>query len=322
MGRVVNLAVVILLFLLGLGLIVKGGDWFLDGAVWIAEASGIPRFIVGATVVSLATTLPELTVSVTGVLEGEIDLAVGNAVGSVTANIGLILGISVLCIPSVIDRKQFTVKAILMLGGATVLTILCWGGSLPLVPSLLLLVIFALYLVNNVYDAKRSMAADRVGGSRRRAASHQKVLSKIGMFALGVTGIIIGSQLLIDYGSELALRLGVPASIIGVTLVAIGTSLPELVTTVTAIIKKEASMSIGNIVGANVIDLTLILPVCSAISGGSLAIGRQTTALDLPACLVVGAVAMLPPLLMGRFYRWQGFALLALYVGYMILLMT
>lgn len=317
-----NLAVVIFLFLLGLLLIVKGGDWFLDGAVWIAEASGIPRFIVGATVVSIATTLPELTVSVTGVLEGEIDLAVGNAVGSVTANIGLILGISVLCMPSAVNRGQFTLKAVLMLCGAVLLTILCQGGSLPLFSGLLLFAIFALYLWNNIYDARISMAVDRDSGPRRRAASHRKMISKLGMFALGLAGIIIGSQLLIDYGSALALKLGVPASIIGVTLVAVGTSLPELVTTLTAIAKKEASMSIGNIVGANVIDLTMILPVCSAVSGGSLAIGHQTTELDLPACLVVGAVAMLPPLVTGRFYRWQGFALLGLYVGYLVLLMT
>jgi cation:H+ antiporter len=318
----VNLAVVIILFLLGLLLIVKGGDWFLDGAVWIAEASGIPRFIVGATVVSIATTLPELTVSVTGVLEGQIDLAVGNAVGSVTANIGLILGISVLCMPSAVHRGQFTLKAIMMLCGAVLLTVLCQGGSLPLIPSLLLFAVFALYLGNNIYDAKISMAADRENRPSRHATSHRKMVSKLGMFALGVAGIIIGSQLLIDYGSELALRLGVPASIIGVTLVAVGTSLPELVTTLTAILKKEASMSIGNIVGANVIDLTLILPVCSAISGGSLAIGRQTTALDLPVCLAVGVVAMLPPLVTGRFYRWQGFALLGLYAGYMAVLMA
>lgn len=156
-----NLAVVIFLFLLGLLLIVKGGDWFLDGAVWIAEASGIPRFIVGATVVSIATTLPELTVSVTGVLEGQIDLAVGNAVGSVTANIGLILGISVLCMPSAVHRGQFTLKAIMMLCGAVLLTVLCQGGSLPLIPSLLLFAVFALYLGNNIYDAKISMEIGR-----------------------------------------------------------------------------------------------------------------------------------------------------------------
>ena len=145
---------------------------------------------------------------------------------------------------------------------------------------------------------------------------------KLAMFALGITAIVIGSRLLIDYGSELALLLGVPSAIIGVTMVAIGTSLPELVTTLTAIAKKEASMSVGNIIGANVIDLTMILPVCSAVSGGRLTIGSQTTALDLPACLLLCCVAVLPPLFKGKFYRWQGVLMLALYAGYVVLLVT
>ena len=119
-----NIWMTVLLFLVGLLLIVKGGDWFLDGAVWIAEATGVPRFIIGATIVSLATTLPELTVSVTGVLQGEVDLAVGNAVGSVTANLGLILGISVVCLPSVVSKRQFNMKAVLMVTGAALLVVL------------------------------------------------------------------------------------------------------------------------------------------------------------------------------------------------------
>ena len=141
-----ELCVTVFLFLVGLLLIVKGGDWFLDGAVWIAETTGVPRFIIGATIVSLATTLPELTVSVTGVLQGEVDLAVGNAVGSVTANIGLILGISVVCIPSAVSKKQFNLKALLMIGGAVLLTVLSRGGALAFLPGLLLFAIFAVYL--------------------------------------------------------------------------------------------------------------------------------------------------------------------------------
>ncbi len=316
-----SLYAIVLLFLLGLGLIVKGGDWFLDGAVWIAEATGVPRFIVGATVVSLATTLPELTVSITGVLEGEVDLAVGNAIGSVTANIGLILGLSVLCIPSAVNRKQFDIKALLMLCAVALLTILCRSGSLALLPGLLLFVVFALYLFSNLHDAQ-SGAASRREKHGLRHFSRRQIAEKLGLFALGITGIIIGSQLLIDHGSALAVRLGVPSSIIGVTLVAVGTSLPELVTTLTAIVKKEASMSVGNIIGANVIDLTLILPICSALSGGSLAINRQTLTLDLPACLTVAVVALFPPLFKGRFYRWQGVVLLVLYTVYMILLIS
>ena len=313
--------ITVLLLLLGLLLIVKGGDGFLDGAVWIAEATGVPRFIIGATIVSLATTLPELTVSVTGVLQGEVDLAVGNAVGSVTANLGLILGISVLCIPSVVNRKQFNLKAILMVVGAALLTVLCWSGTLRLLPGLLLFVIFIVYLGNNIVDA-RSSVQEREALPERRTTSYRQMIMKLGMFVIGIAAIVLGSQLLINYGSELALQLGVPSSIIGVTMVAIGTSLPELVTTLTAIAKKEASMSVGNIVGANVIDLTMILPICSAASGGRLTIGSQTTALDLPVCLLLCCVAVLPPLLKGKFYRVQGVLMLAVYAGYVVMLVS
>ena len=317
-----NIWITVLLFLLGLLLIVKGGDWFLDGAVWIAEATGVPRFIIGATIVSLATTLPELTVSVTGVLQGEVDLAVGNAVGSVTANLGLILGISVLCLPSVVSKKQFNLKAVLMVAGAALLLVLCRGGVLPFLPSLALFAVFVVYLWNNVVDARSGMVESRSEHPARRTTSHRQMVMKLGMFAIGIAAIVVGSRLLIDYGSELALLLGVPASIIGVTMVAIGTSLPELVTTLTAIAKKEASMSVGNIIGANVIDLTLILPVCSAVSGGKLTIGAQTTAVDLPACLTLCCIAVIPPLLKGKFYRWQGVLMLALYAGYVVMLVA
>jgi len=312
--------IAVLLFLLGLALIIKGGDWFLNGAVWIAEATGVPRFIIGATVVSLATTLPELTVSLTGVLQGEVDLAVGNAVGSVTANLGLILGISLVCIPSRVSRKQFEFKAFLMVCAAALLLVLCRSGVLTLLRGMLLFVIFGLYLWSNLRDARSGMAENRP--ARGRTVSRRQMTGKLASFALGIAAIVIGSRLLIDYGSELALLMGVPSSIIGVTMVAVGTSLPELVTTLTAIAKKEASMSVGNIIGANVIDLTMILPACTAVSGGQLTIGGQTTALDLPVCLLLCCAAVLPPLLMERFYRWQGVIMLGMYAGYVVTLVT
>ena len=315
-----NIWITVLLFLIGLTLIVKGGDWFLDGAVWIAESTGVPRFIIGATIVSLATTLPELTVSVTGVLQGEVDLAVGNAVGSVTANLGLILGISVVCIPSVVSKKQFNLKAVLMMAGGGLLLALCRGGGLAFLPSLLLFVIFLTYLGSNIADARQGMAERREEHPGRRTVSHRQMFMKLGLFAAGITAIVVGSRLLITYGSELALQLGVPSSIIGVSMVAIGTSLPELVTTLTAIAKNEASMSLGNFIGATVIDLTLILPVCSAVSGGRLTIGTQTTALDLPFCFFMCCLAVVPPLLKGKFYRWQGILMLAAYAGYVAVL--
>ena len=308
---------VILLFVVGLVLIIKGGDWFVDSAVFIANLTGIPKFIIGATIVSVATTLPELTVSVTGVIDGELDLAVGNAVGSVTANIGLIMGISLVCMPAVIKRSQFWIKGTLMSAAALLLWVLCKDGTLHMLPSFALFVLLAVYVWDNIRDAKND-----VGSDEREVVDKRDLPKQIVMFIIGIAAIVVGSKLLIEYGSEIALLLGVPSAIIGVTMVAIGTSLPELITTLTAIRKKESSMSIGNIVGANIIDLAMILPICSVVSDGKLTIAEQSYALDMPICFAMTLIAVLPPLIKGKLYRWQGILMLALYAVYVVILVT
>ena len=308
---------VILLFVVGLVLIIKGGDWFVDSAVFIANLTGIPKFIIGATIVSVATTLPELTVSVTGVIDGELDLAVGNAVGSVTANIGLIMGISLVCMPAVIKRSQFWLKGTLMSAAALLLWVLCKDGTLHMLPSFALFALLAVYVWDNIRDAKND-----VGSDEREVVDKKDLPKQIVMFIIGIAAIVVGSKLLIEYGSEIALLLGVPSAIIGVTMVAIGTSLPELITTLTAIRKKESSMSIGNIVGANIIDLAMILPICSVVSDGKLTIAEQSYALDMPICFAMTLIAVLPPLIKGKLYRWQGILMLALYTVYVVILVT
>ena len=308
---------VILLFVVGLVLIIKGGYWFVDAAVFIANLTGIPKFIIGATIVSVATTLPELTVSVTGVIDGELDLAVGNAVGSVTANIGLIMGISLVCMPAVIKRSQFWLKGVLMSAAALLLWILCKDGTLHMLPSFALFVLLAVYVWDNIRDAKND-----VGSDERELVDKKELPQQLVMFVVGVAAIVVGSKLLIEYGSEIALLLGVPSAIIGVTMVAIGTSLPELITTLTAIRKRESSMSIGNIIGANIIDLALILPICSVVSDGKLTIAEQSYALDMPMCFVMTVIAVLPSLIKGKLYRWQGILMLALYAVYVVILVT
>lgn len=308
---------VILLFVVGLVLIIKCGDWFVDSAVFIANLTGIPKFIIGATIVSVATTLPELTVSVTGVIDGELDLAVGNAVGSVTANIGLIMGISLVCMPAVIKRSQFWLKGVLMSAAALLLWILCKDGTLHMLPSFALFVLLAVYVWDNIRDAKND-----VGSDEQELVDKKELPQQLVMFVVGVAAIVVGSKLLIEYGSEIALLLGVPSAIIGVTMVAIGTSLPELITTLTAIRKRESSMSIGNIIGANIIDLALILPICSVVSDGKLTIAEQSYALDMPMCFAMTLIAVLPSLIKGKLYRWQGILMLALYAVYVVILVT
>ena len=150
-------------------------------------------------------------------------------------------------------------------------------------------------------------------------ATRQEKVENVLKFLLGAAAIVGSSQLLVNAGSDLALWLGVPERVIAVTLVAVGTSLPELVTTLTAIAKKQDSLSVGNVIGANIIDLTLILPLCALISGGTLPVSAQSLAVDFPACMVTLLVGLVPLLLRQKGARVQGIAMLALYAGYLTL---
>lgn len=325
-----ELAITILLFLVGIVLIVKGGDYFVDAATWIAEVSGIPKVIIGATVVSLATTLPEMIVSVIAAVDGKVDMAVGNAIGSVTANIGLIMAISLIFMPGVINRKDYVPKSVLMFCSSLVIVASGRAGSIGIFISAILFVLFILFLMENIRSTQNSMnkntATLQAAESKTDLAKTDKgksvILVNIVKFIAGAAGIVIGANLLVNNGSELARYIGISERIIGVTLVAVGTSLPELVTTITAIVKKQSSLSIGNILGANIIDLTLILPVSMVCAGKPLPIAPSSAVLDFPACFLVGCIAVIPMIISSKFKRWQGFALLAVYIVYLFLTCT
>lgn len=320
-----NLALTVFLFLVGMVLTIKGGDFFVDAASWIAERSGIPKLIIGATIVSLATTMPEMLVSVMAAVQGKVDMSIGNAVGSVTANLGLIMALAVVFMPGVIRRKDYLLKSILMLAASAIIVLCGLTGSVSVAMCAVLLVIFAVYLWDNVHEAHRTIRLN--GQQPDRAAAAQEtgrcvVLVNIAKFVGGAAAIVLGAQLLVDNGSTLARLAGISERVIGVTLVAIGTSLPELITTITAISKKQSELSVGNILGANILDLTLIMPLSSLISGKPLPVSQTMAAIDLPACLLVGLIATIPALIGKRFARWQGAVLLAVYAGYVVLTCT
>lgn len=309
----------ILLFIVGIVFVVKGGDIFVDSASWIAEVSGIPKLIVGATIVSFATTLPELLVSVFAAIEGSVDISIGNAFGSVTANIGLIMAIAILCMPSPINRSDYLLKTVLMLGSAAMVVIFGAQGSFSMIACIVLLIIFAISMTDNVRNAVISMRESNDNESTellRASVTARTVTTNIVKFILGAVMIVIGAQLLVDNGTIIAEFFKVPERVIGITIIAVGTSLPELVTTLTAIRKHESSLSAGNIIGANIIDITLIMPLASLISGKALPVSSTVAMLDLPACLIVGSIAMIPTLITKRFSRWQGVVLLVVYAAY------
>lgn len=305
----------LLLFVIGLVLIVKGGDLFVDAAGWIAEVSGIPKFIVGATIVSLATTMPEMIVSIMAAVEGKVDMAVGNAVGSVTANTALIFAIALLFMTVELTCKQYLTKSLILLASSTVVLLASLTGQFQFWGTIVLFLLFFVFIYENIKQAKLEMQ-----DSEKPEFSGKELTKNIVMFVLGAAGIVVGSRLLVNSGSAIATYLGVPESIIAVTLVAVGTSLPELVTTVTSIIKKQSSLSAGNIIGANIIDLCLILPLCDLVSSEKLPISQQSIALDMPACLLVVILCIVPLLLRQKSSKVQGAALLAVYAAYLVVL--
>lgn len=335
------------LFIVGLVLIIKGGDWFVDSASWIAEVAGVPKFVIGATIVSIATTLPEMIVSVMATIKGNVEMAAGNAIGSVTANTAMIMGIFIVCMPFAIKRKSFAPKAIMMFCASAALVLGCiftekkvmtFSGEkgnfyrLSLIGLIVLIVIFIAFFIENFMSMKKESVQiepnpeglgiqqeDGIIPTKEKATKADWV-KNIAFFIIGAAGTVIGAQLLVNYGTKIAESLHVPQRVISVIAIAIGTSLPELVTTITALRKKAGGLSVGNILGANIIDLSLILPICSAVSmgkgTGALAVSANSVEIDMIVCLAAIAVAIIPTIIFQKFRRWQGVVMLAGYIGY------
>ena len=318
-----NIWLAILLLVVGIVCIIKGGDFFVDAAVWVAEVLKMPKFLIGATIVSIATTLPEMIVSIIAVSGGNYAISIGNALGSVTANTGLFLAISAVFVGGVIDRRDFGIKSILIIAATLVIFIFGLTGSFGYLPSILLLVILIYYMYETAVTAKRSSETIEKQEAKEKPEVNAKiVILNILKFVVGAAGIVLGADLLVENAKLLASAIGVSDGIIAITIVAIGTSLPELITTITSITKKQGDLGVGNIIGANIIDLVLILPVSSFISKGQLIIEPQSMYLDIPACLLISLVAVVPALINKKFTKIQGFILLALYLTYIILAAT
>jgi cation:H+ antiporter len=247
-------------------------------------------------------------------LEGKNDMAVGNAVGSVTANTGLILAIALIFMTVVAPRARYWRQCVLLIAAAGVLWLGSLQGTMAPWANVALFVVFVGFMALNVMDAKDEPSENET--VEETSGSFPK---HIGLFLVGAAMIVLGSELLINGGSSLAEALGVPERVIAVTMVAIGTSLPELVTTLTAIRKKEANLSVGNIIGANIIDLSLILPICSLVSGGGFTVSQQCLQIDFPACMIITLVAIVPLLLKEKGYKVQGIVMLLLYGAYLFI---
>lgn len=311
---------VILLFLLGLGLLIKGGDWFVDGATALARRFRLPEILIGSTIVSIGTTLPEVMVSTTSALSGHGEMAYGNTIGSVICNTALIAALSAAVRPGPADGRSLRLPAALFTAAAVAFGAVAYTtGQFSRAVGLGLLGLFLVYLVLSVRKMRTAPAPEATPAEP--PAPLWRTL--LGLVA-GAAAIAWGADLLVDNGTRLAEALGVPEAVIALTFVALGTSLPELVTAVTALAKGHSALSLGNVIGANLLNLVLVTGTAATLApfplpqDGTLFGVNRSLALDLPVMAAVSLVLILPVLLRGRLYRAQGILLLAVYGAFCV----
>ena len=315
----------IFLFAVGLVLLIKGGDWFVDGATGIAKRFNLPDIVVGATVVSIGTTLPEVMVSTTGALSGSGAMAYGNAIGSIICNTALIAAISIVCNPGPVNVKSMKTPAIFFFMSAAMYCLAAYGlGEFPRWLGFVMLAVFAVYTVLTVRSGLKN--PDAASEEEEEGGKPKKLWQELLLLVVGAGVIAVGADLLVEHGQVIAIGLGVPETVVALLFVALGTSLPELVTTITSLKKGRASLGVGNVIGANVFNLVLVSGVAVSLAPFKVPVENTlldtglnlSLVLDIPLMLGVMSLMIFPALLGKKLSRWQGIALLCIYVAFCV----
>lgn len=309
----------LILLLIGLGLVVLGADWLVNGASSIARKAGISEFVIGLTIVGFGTSCPELVVSLTGAIEGNSDISVGNVVGSNIFNALFILGLTALVLPVGMTDKNRRIDIPITLVVTILLVVLGITGSMsgPVISrweGVVMLLVFSVYL----FYCFKSDSKDELSETQQATLSFPKAIA---LTLTGLAGLIFGGDLFVDSATALARQIGVSDKFIAVTILAGGTSLPELATSLTAAIKGKEQLALGNILGSNVFNAMLILGLSSIITPLSFA---SMTIVDI-AALILSSVLLLIWSYTGRrnrIDRWEGTAMLLCYVAYNVFLFS
>ncbi len=307
----------VLLFIVGLVCLIKGGDWFVDGSTGIARKFHLPELLIGATVVSIGTTLPEVMVSTTSALTGHGEIAYGNAIGSIICNTALIAAITITVKPGPVNKKTLKTPVLFFFTAAVIYAAVAYfTGYFSRIVGFVMLGMFIAYMVANVLQMKNNPSEEEEEGEEGAEGSITKHMV---FLVIGAILIAVGANLLVNNGTLIAQGLGVPESVIALTFVALGTSLPELVTAITSLVKGHGALSLGNVIGANVFNLVLVSGVSVTLSPfsvpqNSVLFGRNASlVLDIPVMFAVMLLMTVPALVRGKLSRMQGILLLLIY---------
>lgn len=309
----------VLLFIVGLVCLIKGGDWFVDGASALARKFHLPELLIGATVVSIGTTLPEVMVSTISAVGGHGEIAYGNAIGSVICNSALIAAITLAVRPGKADPKALKLPVLFFFLAAAIYCVAAYLlGEFSRLIGLIMLVVFVAYILLTVRQMKKNPQP------AEEAVEEMPTWKMLLFLVVGAALIAVGAKLLVDNGTKIATALGVPESVIALTFVALGTSLPELVTAITSLVKGHSDLSLGNVIGANIFNLVLVSGVSVALAPfpvpvtAKLGSYNSSLVLEIPLMILVMLILTLPALLKGKLSRAQGILLLAIYAAFCV----
>ena len=315
----------LVLFAVGLVLLIKGGDWFVDSATGIAKRFRVPEIIIGATVVSIGTTLPEVMVSATAAMNQNGAIAYGNAIGSIICNTSLIAALTIAIRPAPVNRKAITMPVLFFFVSAVIYMVAAYlFGSFDRWLGIVMLCVFALYMTVTIRAGfKNPDAVD--AHEEDDSTADGSLLKDIVVLIVSAALIAVGADMLEGSSVSLATMAGIPTEVVGVTIVALCTSLPELVTAVTALAKGHGALSLGNIIGANIFNLVLVSGIAVTISPfavpeGSTIFGYNTSlVMEIPLMVGVMALMTLPAIACKKLFRWQGVVLLGIYAAFVVL---
>lgn len=321
------MGMVLQLFLLVVGFIflVKGADWFVDGAAGIANRFGIPQLVIGLTIVALGTSAPEAAVSITAAAKGSADITIGNIVGSNILNVLVILGLSALVYPLSVAKSSIRVDIPLTIGITVLLYLLGMNGTISRVDGVILLLIFAAYMAFLFWSAKKERSSqqsllqdeilDDLGDSKKVEGKKTSVVMLLLFTIIGLGLIVGGSDIVVRSATNIARALGWSERFIGLTIVALGTSLPELFTSVAAAAKKNCDIAVGNIIGSNIFNILFVVGLSSLIIPVPFAVEFRFDTIISGVAVVLLFLFCLPK---KQLSRWAGGVMLASYVAYFL----
>ena len=309
----------VILLIIGFALLIKGSHFFVESAAYIARHFGVSELIIGLTLVSIGTSLPELGASVYASYNGRGGIAVGNVVGSNIANIALVLG-AVLLLKQITVKKKMLNRDGLVMMGVSLLFIMfvITGGRVDRWEGLVLMVLFSIYILYLYRQNKAEKLTCETTDVCDIVEPKKSSLGKeMAFLVIGCVGIIIGAKLLVDSAVDIARTLNISETVIGSTLIAFGTSVPELAVSLTAILRKHSDISIGNILGSNIFNILLVIGAASIVN--PLAVDNILINTNIPIMVIVVAMLLIFMAIGNKLKRWQGGFFVAIYVAFLVL---